>query len=163
MGAVLPYYKDGPMNKQVSTLVYGGQLVQPTTNTTGTTDFTVKPATAGSIIILGVAGADANILTAQTGSPNTYGQPQIDISVLTDYVAVYYTVDIWVWYSGAVPEGQKLISGANGTVVTAGVSPAADVTAGICTQPGGISAAMLTQQIGGQGAATFFLGRARMF
>jgi hypothetical protein len=33
---------------------------------------------------------------------------------------------------------------------------------GRCTHPGGVSTAMCTQQIGGTGAATFFLGRARI-
>jgi hypothetical protein len=163
MSAVLPHYKQGPANYQVSTLIYGGQLVQPTTITAGTTDLTVKVGLASSVVILGVAGADANVITAQSGAPNTFGQPLIDISVLTDYTAVYYGgVDIWVWYSGAVNQGTKLLAGATGTVVTAGAGPAADQVVGICTHPGGVSAGMLTQQIGGQGAASFFLGRARI-
>jgi hypothetical protein len=168
MSAVIPYYKLGPSNKQVSTLIYGGQFVQPTTATGGTTDYTVKPALANSLTCLGVAGTDANVLTAQSGAANTYGQPQIDISVLTDYVPVYYgNVDIWVWYgTGAnmpVLEGQKLIISATAGVCTgAAASPAADIVVGLCTQPGGVTAGMLTQQIGGQGAASFFLGRARI-
>jgi hypothetical protein len=165
MSAVIPYYKLGPANKQVSTLIYGGMFVQPTTSTTsGTTDFTVKPALSGSVICLGVAGNDANTLTAQTGAPNTYGQPQIDISVLTDYTSVYYgNVDIWVWYSGAVAEGWKTIIGTTaGTCIASSAAPTADIVVGICTQPGGITAGMLTQQIGGQGAASFFLGRCRI-
>lgn len=165
MSAVTPYYKLGPSNKQVSTLVYGGQFVQPTTATQGTTDYTVKPALSASVTVLGVAGADANVMTAQTGAPNSYGQPQIDISVLTDYVAVYYgNVDIWCWYAGAVLEGQKLIIGSanNGTVVAAGAGPASDQVVGLCTNPGGITAGMLTQQIGGQGSAAYFLGRVRV-
>jgi hypothetical protein len=163
MSAVLPHYKQGPANYQVSTLIYGGQLVQPTTLTAGTTDLTVKVGLASSVNILGVAGGDANVIAAQSGAPNTYGQPLIDISVLTDYVAVYYGgVDIWVWYSGAVNQGNKLLAGATGTVVTAGAGPASDQVVGICTHPGGVAAGMLTQQIGGQGAASFFLGRARI-
>jgi hypothetical protein len=163
MSAVLPHYKQGPANYQASTLIYGGQLVQPTTITAGTTDLTVKLGLASSVVVLGVAGNDANVIAAQTGAPNTYGQPLIDISVLTDYVSVYYGgVDIWVWYSGAVNQGTKLLAGATGTVVTAGAGPAADQVVGICTHPGGVSAGMLTQQIGGQGAASFFLGRARI-
>jgi hypothetical protein len=83
--------------------------------------------------------------------------------VLTDYISVYYGgVDIWVWYSGAVNQGNKLLAGATGTVVTAGAGPASDQVVGICTHPGGVAAGMLTQQIGGQGAASFFLGRARI-
>lgn len=164
MSASLPHYKMGPANYQVATLIYGGQLVMPNTLTAGTTDLTVKLATASSVNVLGVAGNDANVLTAQTGSPNSYGAPLIDISVLTDYASVYFGgVDTWVWYSGAVVPGTLLLAGANGTVVTAGVGPAADQVVGKCTHPGGVSSGMLTQAIGGQGSATFFLGRARIF
>lgn len=164
MTAVLPHYRTGPENKQAATLIYGGQLVMPNTLTAGTTDLTVKLATASSVNVLGVAGTDANVISTQTGAANSYGQPLIDISVLGDYVSVYFGgVDIWVWYSGAVIEGTLLLAGATGTVVTAGTGPAADQVVGKCTHPGGVSSAMLTQQIGGQGAATFFLGRARIF
>jgi hypothetical protein len=164
MSAVLPHYKQGPQNFQVSTLIFGGQLVEPTTKTAGTTDLTVKPTAAASTTCYGVAGIDANVIATQTGAPNTYGQPAIDISVLTDYTAVYFGgVDIWVWYSGAVVPGTLLLAGANGTVVTAGTAPAADQVVGKCSHPGGVSAGMLTQQIGGSGSAAFFLGRARIF
>lgn len=172
MSAVLPHYKQGPANKQVSTLIFGGQLVQPTTTTPGTTDLTVKPAVANSQFVMGVAGTDGNVIATQTGAPNTYGQPAIDISVLTDFISVYYGgVDIPVWYSAQVSEGQALIATANGTVgpgiTSAGgyvqFSGDATVIIGRCTVPGGVASAMLTQQIGGQGSAAFFLGRARIF
>jgi hypothetical protein len=163
MTAVLPHYKQGPANYQVSALIFGGQMVENTTQTAGTTDLTVKPAVAASVHCLGVAGKDANVLAAQPGTPNTYGQPQIDISVLDDFTAVYYGgVDIWVWYSAACTPGIKLLCTANGTVGPAAAGPAADQVVGICTHPGGVSAAMLTQQIGGTGASSFFLGRARI-
>jgi hypothetical protein len=164
MTAVLPHYKQGPANYQVSALIFGGQLVENTTQTAGTTDLTVKPAVVSSVHCLGVAGKDANVLTTQTGAPNTYGQPQIDISVLDDYTAVYYGgVDIWVWYSAACTPGIKLLCTANGTVGPAGAGPAADQVVGICTNPGGVAAGQLTQQIGGLGASSFYLGRARIF
>jgi len=163
MTAVLPHYKQGPANYQVSALIFGGQMVENTTQTAGTTDLTVKPAVAASVHCLGVAGKDANVLAAQSGTPNTYGQPQIDISVLDDFTAVYYGgVDIWVWYSAACTPGIKLLCTANGTVGPAAAGPAADQVVGICTHPGGVSTAMLTQQIGGTGASSFFLGRARI-
>ncbi len=154
MPAVLPHYKTGPLNKQVSTLIFGGQLVEPTTQVAGTTDLTVKPAGALSANVLGVAGNDANVLAVQTGAVNTYGQPLIDISVLEDYISVYYGgVDILAWYNVQTVEGALLVAGANGfgTVI------------GRCTQPGGVLTAQLTQAIGGIGGATFFLGRMRIF
>ena len=161
MTAVLPHYTRGPWNKQVAGLIYGGQFVEPNTQTPGTTDLTVKIATSATIYSVGVAGADANVISTQTGAANAYGQPLIDISVLTDYCPVYSGGwDIWAWYVGQAYTGQKLIIGATGGAVTgAGAGPAADQVVGWCTHPGGVSSAMLTQQIGGTGAASYFLGR----
>src|ERR1700689_4295040 len=114
MSAVLPHYKQGPASYQVSTLTFGGQLVEPTTQTAGTTDFTVKPAAANSVNVLGVAAADANVIATQTGAPNTYGEPLIDLSVLGDYVPVWYGgIDILVWYSAQAVCGQLLLITAN--------------------------------------------------
>jgi hypothetical protein len=164
MTAVLPHYIRGPANYQVSALIYGGQFVMPNTLAAGTTDLTVKVATSAAVNVLGVAGTDANVITTQTGGPNSYGQPLIDISVLTDYVAVYAGGwDIWCWYVGQAVPGQRLIIGATGGAVTgAGAGPAADQVVAVCSHPGGVSSAMLTQQIGGQGTAAYFLGRARV-
>jgi hypothetical protein len=187
MTAVLPHYKAGPANYQVAALVYGGQFVTPNTLTAGTTDLTVKVSVGGAsgsgdLNVIGVAGADANTISTQTGAANTYGQPLIDISVLTDYVPVYYGgVDIWAWYGGPALPGEKLIVGTGtsghtvaGSVTGVSQSPyggGSGTTAltavynsivGICTHPGGVSSAMLTQQIGGQGSAYYFLGRVRL-
>jgi len=163
MTAVLPHYKQGPANYQVSALIFGGQLVEHTTQTAGTTDLTVKPCTAASVHCLGVAGKDANVITAQTGTVNAYGATGIDLSVLDDFTSVYYGgVDIWVWYSAACTPGIKLLATANGCVGPAGAGPAADQVVGICTHPGGVAAGQLTQQVGGLGASSFFLGRARI-
>lgn len=163
MAAVEPHYKAGPANFQVSTLIFGGQLVENTTQTAGTTDLTVKPAVAGSKAVLGVASKDANVLAAQTGTANTFGAIGIDMSVLDDFTSVYYGgVDIPVWYAGACVPGVLLVAGANGTVLTVGAGTF-DQVIGRCTQPGGVAAGQLTQQLGGLGASSFFLGRARIF
>jgi|SRR5262252_3442882 len=164
MAAVLPHYKAGPASYQVSTLIFGGQLVENTTQTAGTTDLTIKPTVAGSKACLGVAGGDANVLASQIPpATNTYGEPQLDISVLTDFTGVYHgPVDIWVWYAGATAPGALIITGANGTAVTIGAGTF-DQVIGRCTHPGGVAAGQLTQQIGGIGASSFFLGRARIF
>lgn len=190
MGAVLPHYSKGPASKQVSALTYGGQFVMATTPTPGTTDFTVKPAVPvggdaaglGTRLVLGVAGIDAAPVTTQTGGANSYGQPLIDISVLPDYTSVYYDgYDIPVWYAGPAAEGDFLVIGGatSGGTVTAGTvtgiaaaaynsgsSTAITVSAANiiarCTVPGGVSAGMLTQQIGGAGTAAYYLGRARL-
>jgi hypothetical protein len=186
MTAVLPHYTRGPANYQASALIYGGQFVTPTTATAGTTDLTVKPSvggstSAGDVFVVGVAGADANVISTQTGAANGYGQPLIDISVLGDYVPVYSGGwDIWVWYGNAAKPGELLCVGAasgvacNGCVSGISQSPygkndgSQAITAAYnnivarCTHPGGVSSGMLTQQIGGTGAASYFLGRARV-
>jgi hypothetical protein len=188
MSAVLPHYQRGPWNKQVAALTYGGQFVVPNTITAGTTDLTVVPApgaiaaaATGVTNVLGLAATDANVITTQTGAANTYGQPLIDISVLTDYTAVYSGGwDIWCWFGGPAAEGELLVIGTgtsgrtvNGCVTGIAGTPFFTSTAitsftpstivGRCTHPGGVSAAMLTQQIGGQGSAYYFLGRVRVF
>jgi hypothetical protein len=181
--AVLPHYTRGPANYQAAALIYGGQFVEPDTITAGTTDLTVKVSvggttSAGATNVLGLAATDANVISTQTGAANSYGQPQIDISVLTDYVAVYSGGwDICVWYGGQANPGELLVVGAatgancNGTVMGAGqtpknasatITPAYNNVVARCTQPGGISSAMLTQQIGGTGSAVYYLGRARV-
>jgi hypothetical protein len=163
MTAVLPHYKQGAASYQVSALIFGGQLVEPTTQTAGTTDLTIKPAVAGSKFCLGVAGKDGNVLAAQTGAANAYGAPLIDMSVLDDFVSVYYGgVDIWAWYSAAVAPGGLIAATANGTVGPIGAGTF-DQVVGRCTHPGGVAAGQLTQQIGGLGATSFFLGRIRFF
>jgi hypothetical protein len=186
MAAVLPHYTRGPWNYQTAALIYGGQFVMPDTSTPGTTDLTVKVATAsaaaGCVNCLGVAGADTNVITTQTGAANAYGQPLIDISVLGDYVPVYAGGwDIWVWYGGPAAPGEMLVigTGTTGHTVagcvtgvlsspfgnssgTQAITPAYGNVVARCTHPGGVSAAMLTQQIGGAGSAYYFLGRARV-
>lgn len=170
MSAVLPHYKQGPLNKQVSTLVIGGMLVAPTT-VGSTSDLTVKPcpvAAGSSRYALGIAGKDANVISVQTGAANSYGQPAIDISVLDDYTSVYYGgVDIWVWYEGtpgAISEGDLLTHSATtpGTVISNGSGTDPKVIIGKCTHPGGVPVGNFVANtlIGG---STYFLGRARIF
>jgi hypothetical protein len=188
MTAVLPHYTRGPANYQAAGLIYGGQFVVPDTRTAGTTDLTVAVAPGGETAaatgvtnVLGIAGADANVISTQTGAANSYGQPAIDISVLTDYVAVYSGGwDIWCWYGGPAGPGELLVvgTGTSGNTVagcavgiatgtpyfgsTAITSFTPNTIVARCTHPGGVSSAMLTQQIGGQGSAYYFLGRARV-
>lgn len=188
MTAVLPHYRTGPASYQAAGLIYGGQFVVPNTITAGTTDLTVAvapggigAAATGVTNVLGVAGGDANTILTQTGAANSYGEPLIDLSVLGDYVSVYYGgVDIWCWYGGPAAVGEELVigTGTSGHTVAGCVTGIATGTpyfsttaitaftpntiVGRCTHPGGVSAAMLTQQIGGQGSAYYFLGRARI-
>ena len=179
MGAVLPHYSKGVASRQVAALIFGGQWVMPNSQVYGDPDLTVNVATTAlAKYTLGVAGTDGNVMVTQTGAPNTYGEPAIDISVLPDYVPVYqWGVDIWCWYGPSVNvyEGQLLTIVSNyGTVgpwSEQGASYAqaagdAALVVGRCTHPGGVAAAMCVNQIGGGygggGGATYFLGRARV-
>ena len=64
MSAVIPHYKQGPANKQVSALIYGGQLVQPTTTTPGTTDLTA----------LGLTGCFSSFMAETRSAPEVGAQ-----------------------------------------------------------------------------------------
>jgi hypothetical protein len=128
-------------------------------------------------LTLGLAGGDANVIAAQTGAANAYGEPAIDLSVLGDYVAVWYGgTDIWGWYSNCnAYQGQLLTpNSVYGTVgpwspqtatYLVGTGDASTIVAR-CTMPGGVSTAMCTQQIGGGAgggaASTYYLGRLRV-
>jgi hypothetical protein len=141
MASVTYTLQHGPDTFEVSAAVTGGQLVE-VDGTTGK----VKPATAGSLKVLGVAATDANPVGTDTDTNYANARP---------HVAVYYApVDVKVTYGGAAAFGDRLIAGAAGTVVP---YVATDVTAsptetlieggiskvvqivGICTEPGGVA------------------------
>ena len=117
----------GPDTFEVNVPVTGGMLVEPD-GTTGR----VKPATAGSLKVLGVAATDAKPAGSDT---------PLDFTVARPHVAVYYSpVDIKVTYTNAATFGAKLIAAANGQVTPAGATPDAASIVGICTEPGGVAA-----------------------
>ena len=136
MSGSLPHYKLGPASYQVSALVTGGQLVAADSGTATT----VAPAGAGSKLVLGVAGNDAAPIPNQAGSTDTAagGAPLVDISVLSDYTAVYSSgYDMHVTYAVNCAFGTLLMAAASGTV-TPYVAGTADQIVGRCTQPGGV-------------------------
>lgn len=128
----------GPATYEVSVAVAGGQLVEPD-STTGK----VKPATANSVAVLGVALSDAQPAGSDPTNPLniSWAQPQVAVA--------YGPCDIDVTYTGAAAFGALLVAGAAGAVspIAAVTTPTAgDVTAtrgvvGICTEPGGMAAA----------------------
>jgi hypothetical protein len=137
MPGSLPHYQTGPDSYQVSALVKGGTLVVAD----GSSATTVSTAGAGAANVLGVAGNDAAPIPNQSGVNTSYGDPLLDISVPTDYVAVRHGEDIRVTYAAAATFGALLKSAASGQV-TPWVSgtDAAGLIVGRCTQPGGVSA-----------------------
>lgn len=139
MPGALPHLMHGPDSYQVSALVKGGQLVVAD----GSAALTVSPAGAGAQNVLGVAATDAAPIPDQSSSTddNAGGAPLVDISVLSDYVAVYHDVDIRVTYAANATFGQLLKAGATGKVTpwVHGTDTDPDTIVGRCTQPGGVT------------------------
>lgn len=139
MSGSLPHYKLGPASYQVSALVTGGQLVVADASPAAT----VSPAGAGSALVLGVAGNDAAPIPNQASSTDTNagGAPLVDISVLSDYTAVYSSgYDMHVTYAAVCTFGALLKSAASGQVAPwVSGTDAAGLIVGRCTQPGGVS------------------------
>lgn len=140
MSGNLPHYQfRGPANYQVSALVTGGSLVVAD----GSSATTVSTAGAGAINVLGVAGNDASPIVSQAGNTTGYGSPLVDVSVLSDYTAVYCGgVDIHVTYAAAATFGVLLKAAANGQVTpwVSGTDTLPATIVGRCTQPGGVAA-----------------------
>lgn len=136
MSGVLPHTKHGPESYQVSALVKGGQLVVPDASPATT----VSVAGAGAVNVLGVAGTDAQPIPNQAGDTTGYGQPLVDISVLSDYVPVWHGVDIQVTYAANCNFGELLKSAASGAVTpwVDGTDTDPGTIIGRCTQPGGV-------------------------
>ena len=127
MASVTYTLQHGPDTFEVSAAVTGGQLVE-VDGTTGK----VKPATAGSLLVLGVAATDANPVGTDTDTNYANARP---------HVAVYYApVDVKVTYSTATAFGERLQAAANGQVTEITVDGDPRLVVGVCTEPGGVAA-----------------------
>lgn len=128
----------GPATYEVSAAVAGGQLVEPDGANVGK----IKPATADSVKVLGVALADAQPAGSNPTNPLNIGWAQPEVAV------AYGPCDVDVTYSTTAAFGDLLVAAAGGQVkvIAAVTTPTAgDVTAtravvGICTEPGGVTA-----------------------
>lgn len=148
MPGSLPHNAHGPDSLQVSAAVAGGRLVAAD----GAAATTVSTAGLSSVLVLGVAGNDAAPIPNQAGATDAAagGAPLLDISVVSDYVAVRHGEDLHVTYAANCTFGALLMAGASGTV-TPYVAGTADMIVGRCTQPGGVV------------TSTNAVGRARIF
>lgn len=123
-----PVLQLGPETFTCSVAVTGGQLVEPD----GTTGM-IKPATAGSKAVLGMATDDA--APAGSGSRLNYATPRIDVAVVYGPAEVVLTAA-----TGAnIPFGALVAAGALGTVAPI-ASSTFDQAIGRCTEPAGITA-----------------------
>lgn len=121
-----PYLQDGPSSFTVNVTTPAGVLVEPD-SATGK----VKPATAGSLKVLGVAIV-AGVPDGTGTDLQQYAQPS-RIPVQRNCVA-------WVTFAADCPFGSKLIAAANGQVTPAGATPDSASLVGQCFEPGGVLA-----------------------
>jgi hypothetical protein len=128
--------KSGPSTGVVSAAVVGGQLVEADPSNVGY----VRPASAASITVLGVAYGDAQAAGSDPGvggntGPLNIGWPHPEVAI------EYGPADVDVVYSVAAHYGDLLLAAANGQVapVADGVTPAAGSFVGRCTQPTGVA------------------------
>lgn len=120
-----PRIEDTP-NFTVNVAVTAGQLVEPDAATAK-----VKPATAGTTKVLGVAV--------------TNGYPAGSTPVLTfiqqsERVAVERNHEMYVTFAADTLFGDRLIAAANGQVTPSGATPDARTLVGQCTEPAGVLA-----------------------
>lgn len=123
MGGVVPRYQYGPVTFQVSADVAGGQLVE--VDDAGK----VKPATAGSMRVVGVASTDALLDPSAVAGSGSYASP-LRTDVPNDYVAVWRGVFISVTFAADTVPGTRLIAAASGTVTPGGATPDAKTLVG---------------------------------
>lgn len=121
-----PVLQHGPKTFKVNVTVTGGQLVEPD----GTTK-KVKPATAGSKLVLGVALLDAS--PDGSGNNLSFGTNRPETSVAR-------ACEVRVTYAADTAFGAQLIAAATGQVTPAGATPDATTLVGQCTEPNGVTA-----------------------
>ncbi len=118
-----PVVEDTP-SFTVSIAVTAGMLVEPD----GVTQM-VKPATAGSLAVLGYA---------VTGAYPDGATPALTFIQQPSRVAVERNHIGWIKYAADTTFGAKVIAAANGQVTPAGATPDARTLVGQCVEPGGV-------------------------
>lgn len=131
MPGVVPRYESGPITYEVVEAVVGGQLVEARTASK------VGVGAAASVKILGVATKDAKPYADPAGTID--GNPSINLSAPTQYVAVANR-GVWpVTFSSAAAFGDPLVATADGKVAPAGATPDARTIVGRCVEPAGVA------------------------
>lgn len=120
----------GPNTYPVSAAVKGGMLLE------GFTDGKARPASAGSLKVLGVAEIDAKPYTNPVGV-DVDGFDTLSVDNLPTEVTVGFGRYV-VTYAANAAFGDALIAAANGTVTPAGAAPDARTIVGYCDEPGGV-------------------------
>lgn len=132
MSGVTPKYVHGPVTYQVVEPVQGGLLVEARTGSK------VGVAAAGSLRVLGVATKDARPTATPYGT-NADGYPTVDISGISDRVAVGNTGFWNLTYAANAAFGDALVAAAGGKVTPAAAAPDARTIIGYCAEPAGVT------------------------
>lgn len=135
MAGAIPRFNGGPVTYEVVETVRGSQLVEARTGSK------VGVAAAGSVACLGVATKDATPVATLTGT-DTFGNPTINISPVSQYVAVQGVPAIFetITYAANATFGALLKCAANGQVtpwVLGTDNPALIVAR--CLEPAGVT------------------------
>lgn len=131
------HLEHGPETHLVSTDLVGGTLVE-VDGVTGK----VKPASAGSTAVLGLALGDAAAVAGAVGTTtDAWGRPTAGGLKPPNEVAVAYRGSWWIKNTsgGTLAYGARLIAGAAGIVVASGATPDARTIVGIVIEPSGIA------------------------
>lgn len=137
MAGLRVHLEHGPETHLVSTDLVGGTLVE-VDGVTGK----VKPASAGSVVVLGLALGDAAATAgAVATTTDTWGRPTAGGLKPPNEVAVAYRGSWWIKNTsgGTLAYGARLIAGAGGTFVASGATPDARTIVGIVIEPAGIA------------------------
>lgn len=137
MAGLRPHLEHGPETHLVSTNLVGGTLVE-VDGVTGK----VKPASAGSVVCLGLALGDAAATAGMVaGTTDTWGRNVAGQLTPPNEVAVAYRGSWWIKNTsgGTLAYGARLICGAAGTIAAAGATPDARTIVGIVIEPAGIA------------------------
>lgn len=136
MAGIRPVLETGRQTFSANVNINGGQLVEPDSGNPGF----IKPCTAGSTKCLGAAISDAAGLPAPNqSSTDAWGNPIYKAQEPPNEVAVAQD-GVWrLTASGAIPFGNYVIPGANGTVADGGATPNPLQVVGRCVDPLGIA------------------------
>jgi len=132
MGTVLPIYEYGPVTWPCVELIKGGQLVEARSAGVGV-------AGAASLKVLGVARTDAVPVATSQNMTNVLGASVLNLSPVSEYLAVGRGAYYPVTFVAAAAFGDKLIAAAAGKVDVAGATPDARSIVGYCAALGGVA------------------------
>ena len=154
MPGAVPVYREGPVTftTNATATIVGGQLVE----SDGASPALVRPASAGSLVCIGVATNDAvGASVSQVPTVPGTDSPVVNVAIVQPYVAVA-TDGVWLLtYAAAATFAARLKCAANGQVtpwISGTDNP--ELIVGICYEPAGVSGPSIQGQVRLQGLGT---------